>query len=136
MLYLITTLASDVVDTGTEVITNERIVTIDEYWLNLVISTFLPIVVALVTKRFASGNTKAVTLLLLAAVTGTLTSVQAAGGTFEIESAITGTVVSFVTAVAMHFGLLGPANITGARGTIAASVPGGIGSAQPQSRAA
>lgn len=128
MLYVITTLASDVVDTGTEVLSNERIVTIDEYWLNMVISTFLPIIVALVTKRFATGNVKALVLLLLSAVTGTLTSIQASGGTFDLESAITGTVISFITAVGIHFGLLGPTGVTGRDGTIQASVPGGIGS--------
>jgi hypothetical protein len=125
-VYVITSLLADAVDTGTEV-ANERVVTIDEYWLNLLISMILPIVVALVTKRFANGQVKAVVLLALSVITGWLTSLQATGGTFELKSAITSTVVSFVAAVAVHFGLLAPAGVTGADGVIARSVPGGIG---------
>ena len=127
MLYKITTLASDVVDTGTEVLTNERVVTIDEYWLNLLVSMFLPIVVALVTKRFATGNVKALVLLFLSIITGWLTSLQATGGTFEIESAITSIIVSFIAAAASHFGLLAPAGVTGKNGAVQVAVPGGVG---------
>lgn len=125
--YAITSFMGDAVDTGTEVLSNERIVTIDEYWLNLLISMFLPVAVAIVTKRFASGNVKAVTLLLLSVVTGWLTSLQATGGVFEIKSAVTSVLISFFAAVASHFGLLAPAGVTGADGAIQRSVQGGIG---------
>jgi hypothetical protein len=126
VVHVITTLASSVVDTGTEV-ANERVVTIDEYWLNLLISMLLPIVVAVVTKRFAAGSVKAVTLIALSVITGWLTSLQATGGAFEIKSAVTAVLVSFVAATASHFGLLAPANITGADGVVQRTVQGGIG---------
>jgi hypothetical protein len=124
MIYQI---ANWAVDTGTEV-ANERVVTIDEYWLNLLISTALPIVVAIVTKRFANSQVKAVVLIALSVITGWLTSLQATGGSFELKSAITSTIVSFVTAVAVHFGLLAPAGVTGRDGVISRAIPGGVGS--------
>ncbi len=127
IVHVITTLAADVVDTGTEVLNNERIVTIDEYWLNLAISFFLPVVVALVTKRFASGTVKALTLAFLAVINGWLTSLVATGGTFELESAFTSVLLSFAMATAVHFGLWAPAAVTGRDGSIQMKVQGGIG---------
>lgn len=136
MLHVISSLAGDVVDTGTEVLANERIVTIDEYWLNLLISTFLPIVVALVTKRFATGTVKSLVLVFLSIITGFLTSLQATGGQFELESSITSILISFVTATAVHFGLLAPAGVTGRNGAVSRSVPGGLGSESDQGQLA
>lgn len=103
------------------------VVTIDEYWLTFAVSVALPIVVALVTKRLASGAVKSVTLLLLSVITGWLTSLYATGGVFELKAAAVGVAVSFITAVGAHFGLLGPSGITGKNGAIAVSAPGGIG---------
>lgn len=93
-------------------------VTLDPYWLTMIIGIFLPMLVALVTKQVASGNLKAVLLLLLAAVTGTVTSWQSNGGTFDLKSAVVSTILTFVIAVGSHFGLLKELNITGSQGAI------------------
>ena len=110
----------------------EHVVTIDEYWLTFLIAVVLPAVVALVTKRWASGTLKAVVLIVLSLVNGWLTSLQATGGTFEVKAAVVGFFVSFVTAVAAHYGLLNTnaLALTGRDGAIARAVPGGIGSAR------
>lgn len=104
------------------------VVTIDEYWLTFAVSTALPILVALITNRLASGTVKSLTLLFLSVITGWLTSLYATGGVFELKAAAVGVVVSFITAVGAHFGLLEPSRVTGKNGAIAASVPGGLGS--------
>lgn len=98
----------------------------DQYWLALVISVFLPMVVALVTRQTAEGWKKAVLLLFLAAITGTLTQIQSAGGVFEWKDALVKTIVSFVVAVGVHFGLLKPSNLTGSEGKIQTALPRGI----------
>lgn len=93
-------------------------VTLDAYWLTMILSVFLPMIVALVTKQLASGTLKAVVLLALSAITGTLTQIQAANGVFDLKAAIIATAMSFVIAVGVHFGLLKPANLTGSEGKI------------------
>ena len=93
-------------------------VTLDQYWLTMVISVFLPMIVALVTKQLASGSVKAVLLLFLAAVTGTATQIAAANGVFDLKDAVVATVMSFIIAVGMHFGLLSPTGLTGSEGKI------------------
>ena len=93
-------------------------VTLDPYWLTMIISVFLPMIVALVTKQVASGTVKSLVLLFLAAVTGTVTSWQGNGGTFDVKSAIVSTIMSFVIAVGVHFGLLKSMNVTGSQGAI------------------
>lgn len=101
--------------------------TIDDYWLTLLLSVFLPMIVALVTKQVASGTLKSIVLLALAAVTGTLTTIQANGGTFDWKAALTATIISFIVAVGTHFGLLKPTGVTGSEGAIQTAVPGGLG---------
>lgn len=102
-------------------------VTLDAYWLTFVISVVLPMLVALIAKQNANETFKAVLLLLLAAINGTLTSIAADGGTFDWKAALIATIVSFVTAVGVHFGLLRPAGVTGADGAIQRAVPRGLG---------
>jgi hypothetical protein len=101
--------------------------TIDQYWLTLLLSLVLPMLVALVTKQVASPKLKSVLLLALSAITGTLTSIAAAGGEFEWKAAVIGTVLSFIVAVGTHFGFLKPVGITGSEGLIQTAVPGGLG---------
>jgi len=131
VVQAVASLLADAVDTGTEV-ANERVVTIDEYWLNLAISFFLPVLVALITKRFADSAVKAVALILLSVVTGWLTSLQATGGAFEIKSALTSVLISFAMAVTTHFGLWAPARVTGKNGAVQVAVPGGVGAERTQ----
>jgi hypothetical protein len=93
-------------------------VTVDQYWLTMIIAIFLPMLVGLVTKQVASENVKAVLLLLLSAVAGTVVSWQNNNGTFDVKDAIVTTVLTFVIAVGSHFGLLKPLSITGSQGAI------------------
>lgn len=103
-------------------------VSLDTYWLTMILSVFLPMIVALFTKQLASGTVKAVLLLFLAAVTGTLTSIQAANGVFDVKDAVVATVMSFVIAVGMHFGLLSPTGLTGSEGKLQTKTAGfGLG---------
>lgn len=107
-------------------------VTLDPYWLTLIISVFLPMIVALVTKQVASGAVKSLVLLALSALTGTLTSIGASGdSTFDLKSAAVTTVVSFITAVGFHYGLLNNINVTGTDGAIQTKTADfGIGGSQ------
>jgi hypothetical protein len=104
-------------------------VTIDQYWLTFLIAVVLPAAVALVTSRLASGGVKAIVLIFLSALNGWLTSLMATDGTFELKAAVIGFFVSFITAVASHFGLLNSSvlGITGKDGIIQRNVPVGIG---------
>lgn len=99
-------------------------------WLGFAVSVILPAFVALVTKQTAHSGVKAITLLVLAAVTGFVdTWIDAAnqGAVFNFGAAAVATLMSFAVAVLAHFGLLSPAAITGSQGKIQTKVPGGIG---------
>lgn len=102
-------------------------VTIPDLWLAFIVGTVLPAVVALVTKRFAGGAVKAVVLVVLSVLGGWLVQLQATGGTFAVKDTLVSVFMTLVTAVAAHFGLLKPLNVTGAQGVIARAVPAGIG---------
>jgi hypothetical protein len=99
-------------------------------WLAAGVNVVLPIVVALVTSRAADGSIKAITLLLLSAVSSYLIAwldAQGAGGAFDFSQASFTAVLGFVVAVASHFGLWKPSGITGSSGLVQGSVPVGIG---------
>lgn len=102
--------------------------------LTLLVSVVLPAVVALITQRMASSGLKATVLALLAAVTGLSSELLNAlvhDKPFDLGTALIAWLTSFVIAVAVHYGLLKPAGLTGSQGAIAKSVPGGLGSEQP-----
>lgn len=92
---------------------------LDAYWLNFAIATGLPMLVALITKKAAAGHVKALTLLALSAVNGALVSIQATGGVFRPSVILPATIVSFVTSVGVHYGLLKPSGVTGSDGVLA-----------------
>jgi hypothetical protein len=99
-------------------------------WLNVAINVFLPILVALVTKRLASGGLKAFVLLLLSAISGYLISILDAATNnipFDFSQGTFTAVTGFIVAIATHYGIFKPALITGSSGAIQRSVPGGIG---------
>ena len=78
------------------------------------ISVLLPLLVGLVTKRFASGGLKATVLLFLSAVTGFLTellSAMDAALSFNVTQAVLQWGVSFGLAVLAHFGFWKPTGI-------------------------
>lgn len=73
-------------------------------YLSALIGVVLPILVGLVTKYSTSSSVKAVLLLALSATSSFLTEWQA-DENFVFSQALFGTVLTFVTAVAMRFGL-------------------------------
>ena len=99
---------------------------LDAYWLNVVVGVVLPILVALVTKQFASSAAKSITLVFLTVLGSGLVQAQEAGG-FITEEAISNSVAQFVIAVAAYYGVWKPTRVAGADGRVAAAVPGGIG---------
>lgn len=102
--------------------------------LTLLVSVGLPALVALVTQRMASSGLKATVLAALAAVTGLASELLDAlvhHTAFDVGAALIAWLTAFVIAVAVHYGLLKPAGVTGSQGAIAQAVPGGIGQEQP-----
>lgn len=83
--------------------------------LGLLVSTVLPILVGLVTTKVTSGGLKAVLLAGLAAVTGLLTELLAsvtAGVPYDLGSGLVLALMAFLVAVAMHFGLWKPTEVS------------------------
>jgi hypothetical protein len=84
------------------------------YWLGLLISTLLPVLVGLVTKRVTSAGLKAVLLLALSGANGFL--VELAGphdSGYSVQTAAVLALVSFAVGVLTHFGLLKPVGVSG-----------------------
>lgn len=97
-------------------------VTADVATLSFLVGTIIPILVALVTRQNASPGVKASVNALLAIVAGVLSTLVAdAQGeivTVDLASFATAVGTAWITSVATHFGLLAPAGITGAKGTV------------------
>lgn len=80
-------------------------------WLLLAqvgVATLLPLVVALVTTKMTPSSRKAVLLLALSALTSLLTQLVDAlttGAVFDLFAALVMAFVTFIVAVAMHFGV-------------------------------
>lgn len=83
------------------------------YWLGLLISVILPVLVGLVTTRVTHAGVKAVLLLALTALNGFLVELQAGGDGYDLGTAAVLTLVSFGTAVLSHFGLWKPTGVAG-----------------------
>jgi FtsH-binding integral membrane protein len=82
------------------------------YWLGLLVSVVLPVLVRLVTTRVTSDGAKAVTLLALSTVNGFV--VEYVGPHHDGYSVATAAVlaaVSFGTGVLAHFGLWEPTGV-------------------------
>lgn len=101
-------------------------ITLDPRVLFLVASA-LPAVTAVVTKRFAGGHVKALTLLALSILTGIVAGWQANGATFVPGDVAWTALATFLTSALLHFGVLKPVGVTGSDGLIARKLPGGIG---------
>lgn len=84
------------------------------YWLGLVVTFVLPILVGLVTSKVTSGGVKAVVLLALSTLNGFLVELAHPGPGYSVGTAAVLALVSFGTAVAMHFGLWKPAGVSAA----------------------
>lgn len=84
------------------------------YWLGLLVSVVLPVLVGLVTTRVTSPGLKAVLLLALSTLNGFL--VELAGphdAGYSVQTAAVLSLVSFGIGVLSHFGLLKPTGISG-----------------------
>lgn len=82
------------------------------YWLGLVISVVLPVLVGLVTTRVTHAGTKAVLLLALSTLNGFLVELSAGGEGYNVGTAAVLALVSFGTAVLTHFGLWKPTGVS------------------------
>jgi hypothetical protein len=99
-------------------------------WLNLLINILLPMVVAGITARTADGWAKAVTLLILSAVSGFgLSVIEAynAGMPPDLGKSAWVALVGLIVAIGTHFGLWKPGGLTGSAGLIQTRMPGGFG---------
>lgn len=90
-------------------------VTLDAaYWLGLLVSVVLPVLVGLVTTRVTHAGVKAVLLLGLSTVNGFLVEFANPGPGYDAGTAAVLALVSFGTGVLAHFGLWKPTGIAGA----------------------
>lgn len=90
--------------------------------ISMLVGVALPILVAVITDRAASGAAKAVTLLALAAVSSFLTELLTAlnsTATFDWSQAAFGVLTTFIVAVASHFGLWKPVGASGSESPVA-----------------
>lgn len=83
------------------------------YWLGLLVSVVLPVLVGLVTTRVTSAGAKAALLLALSTANGLLVEVANPGPGFDLGTAAILAAVSFGTGVLAHFGLWKPAGVSG-----------------------
>lgn len=83
------------------------------YWLGLLVSVILPVLVGLVTTRVTSAGTKAVLLLALSTASGLVVEIANPGPAFDLGTVVVLAAVSFGTGVLAHFGLWKPAGVSG-----------------------
>lgn len=84
------------------------------YWLGLLVTVILPMLVGLVTTKVASAAVKATLLLGLTALNGFLVELSNHPHGYSLGTAVVLWLISFAISVAMHFGLYKP---TGASAT-------------------
>lgn len=82
------------------------------YWIGLLISVILPVLVGLVTKRVTHAGVKAVLLLALSALNGFLVELANPGPDYDFGTAVILTLVAFATGVLSHFGLWKPVGVS------------------------
>jgi FtsH-binding integral membrane protein len=76
------------------------------YWLGLVITFVLPLLVGVVTTHVTNGSVQAVLLLAFSSINGFLVEYGAPHPDgYSVGSAVVFALVGFVMAVAAHFGL-------------------------------
>lgn len=83
------------------------------YWLGLLVSVVLPVLVGLVTTRVTHSGTKAVLLLVLSTLNGVLVEAANAAPGWDLGSAVVGALISFGCGVLAHFGLWKPTGVSG-----------------------
>lgn len=99
-------------------------VTLDTaYWLGLLVSVVLPVLVGLVTTRVTSPGTKAVLLLALSTLNGFIVEYAAGGDGYSVGTAAVLALVAFGTGVLTHFGLWKPAGVSAKAQDIGSKTP-------------
>jgi hypothetical protein len=93
--------------------------------INLLVAFLLPMLVALVTSRFANGATKSVTLIVLTVVLATFTEWRDDGG-FVVFDAFILFVQNLIVAISGYYGVLKPSRLAGTNSVIALKAPGGL----------
>lgn len=84
------------------------------YWIGLLVSVVLPVLVGLVTTRVTHAGVKAVLLLALSTGTGFVTEYAGPhGDDYSVQTAAVLALVSFAVGVLAHFGVLKPTGISG-----------------------
>jgi hypothetical protein len=83
------------------------------YWLGLLVSVVLPVLVGLVTTRVTGAGFKAVLLLALSVVNGFVVEYAAGGAGYDAGTAAVLAAVAFGTGVLAHFGLWKPTGVSG-----------------------
>lgn len=97
------------------------------YWLGLLISVVLPVLVGLVTTRVTSAGTKSVLLLALSTANGFFVELANPGPGWDIGTAAVLALVSFATGVLAHFGLWKPTGVSHvAQDTLRSATPTGV----------
>jgi hypothetical protein len=83
------------------------------YWLGLLVSVVLPVLVGLVTTRVTHAGVKAVLLLALSTADGFVVEYAAGGDGYNVTTAAVLALVSFGTGTLAHFGLWKPTGVSG-----------------------
>jgi hypothetical protein len=82
------------------------------YWIGLLVSIGLPVLVGLVTKHVTHPGVKAVILLALSTLNGLLVELANPGPDWDLGTAAVLSLVSFATGVLVHFGLWKPVGVS------------------------
>lgn len=83
------------------------------YWLGLLVSVVLPVLVGLVTTRVTNAGVKAVLLLALSTATGFVVEyVGPHDAGYSVGTAAVLALVSFATGVLSHFGFWKPVGVS------------------------
>ena len=83
------------------------------YWLGLLVSVVLPVLVGLVTTRVTHAGWKAVLLLALSTANGFVVEYAAPGPGYDVGTAAVLALVAFATGVLSHFGFWKPVGVAG-----------------------
>jgi hypothetical protein len=82
------------------------------YWIGLLVSIGLPVLVGLVTKHITHPGVKAVLLLALSTLNGLLVELANPGPDWDLGTAAILSLVAFAVGVLSHFGLWKPTGVS------------------------
>ncbi|MER5715695.1 hypothetical protein [Streptomyces sp. NPDC002132] len=82
------------------------------YWIGLIVSIGLPVLVGLVTKHVTHAGVKAVLLLALSTLNGFLVEFAHPGPGWDFSTAVILSLVAFAVGVLSHFGLWKPVGVS------------------------